>query len=171
MLSGNGGVTKKPRPRHVFNRVRIAVSICRPNRGNGPPLVVGELGVPGRDECIGAGQIEQRERACVLRQREAARDRDLPCKGIPVLRRRRHPDSSEVGLFLCARRARDSSRPLSISMRSRAYRLLSSAGGPPGRNCAPSSRTNGLTEPHPGSSAALNGGGVGIQKPGPTPGV
>ena len=60
------------RPRRIGVGGRVAVGVGRANGCDRPPLAVGELRVPGCDERIGAGQVEQRERAGILRQRQAA---------------------------------------------------------------------------------------------------
>ena len=56
------------RPRRIRVRVRIAVGLGRANRGDRTPLAVRELRVPGGDERVGTGDVEQRERTGILRR-------------------------------------------------------------------------------------------------------
>src|SRR5262245_23571618 len=52
-----------------------------------------------------------------------------------------------------------------VSSKSRAYRSLVSAGGPPGRNCDGAAMTHGTMEANCGPAPGANAGGVGRHVP------
>ena len=176
---GVGGEVRGPeqrRPGRVGRRVGVAVGVGGADRGHRPPEVVLVLGVPGGDEGVGHGDVQQGEQAGVADQVELLFRGHLLGDDVPVAegvggagrrppRRGRSRVCSAVRVVLVL-------RPRSLtSLKAAAYSALSSAGGAGGRNCAPLVIANGVTSGHCGPSAGKKAGGVGCQSPGSVPGV